>query len=260
MAQSIAEIKEKLKAADEEQFAALKAELAGDERKGVIAALTSAEKRLSKARALAAETHEKYLFQEQFGEPSVTLGIDEVGRGPLAGPLCVAGVVLPAEPEIVGLNDSKQLSEDRREELAEQIKQVALASAVVMIEPADIDECGMAQAIDRAFAAVIAQIDAQLPVEVVLIDGVPQHLDPREHAVVKGDSKAACIAAASILAKVTRDNLMKEYDALYPAYGFASNKGYGSASHIEAIKTQGLTPIHRKSFCSNFTQVQQRLF
>lgn len=190
------------------------------------------------------------------------VGLDEVGRGPLAGPLAVGAVVLPETPQIIGLNDSKQLTPAHREQLDKQIRATALAWDIEYIEPAQIDEDGMTACLKTAFSRAVAAIDEQLPaggdgdgpVQAVLLDGSPLHIDARELSLVKGDARVAAIAAASIIAKVARDRLMVEYGKRYPAYDFASNKGYGSAEHIAAIERYGLSPIHRKSFCRNFPQ------
>ena len=183
---------------------------------------------------------------EEEGGSGIVVGVDEVGRGPLAGPLTGAAGVLPPQPGIVGLDDSKKLSPKRREELALQIMDQASAFGVAHIEPAEIDACGMAASLrvcmTRALRACGVEPDC------VLLDGNPMNIHPREKNIVKGDGKAACIAAASILAKVTRDRIMEAYDAQYPQYGFASNKGYGSAAHIAALREHGPCPLHRMSF------------
>ena len=177
------------------------------------------------------KTLELYRFMEEEGGSGIVVGVDEVGRGPLAGPLTVAAVVLPPQPVIVGLDDSKKQ---------------ASAFGVAHIEPAEIDACGMAASLrvcmTRALRACGVEPDC------VLLDGNPMNIHPREKNIVKGDGKAACIAAASILAKVTRDRIMEAYDAQYPQYGFASNKGYGSAAHIAALREHGPCPLHRMSF------------
>ena len=165
-------------------------------------------------------------------------------------------MVLPEQPHIAGLNDSKQVKPERREEIAAQIKDVALAWTVQYIEPAYIDANGMTASLIMAFRKAVRTVEAAgIEPEVVLLDGNPLHMDSRE---VKGDGKCASIAAASIVAKVERDALMCEYAQRYPAYDFASNKGYASPAHIQAIKDYGLCPIHRVSFCHAF--VQESLF
>ena len=221
-----------------------------DPRKSVQATVTRAIKRYEAFVQEQARVAGLYRYQASFGEP--VIGIDEVGRGPLAGPLAVGAVVLPPEPQLLGLNDSKQLSPSRREELACAIKEVALSWTVVYKEPQVIDELGIGRALREAMAEAAKATGYSERAEAVLIDGNPVHIHPKETSIVKGDGRVAAIAAASIVAKVERDALMTAYDARYPGYGFAHNKGYGSADHIEAIKQRGLTPIHRRSFCGHF--------
>lgn len=257
---TVAEVKKLLDEADDAQFATLERSLVADTRKGVRQAVEVARRRLAAASAEAARLQSMYDFQNTLAEKkagagAVVVGLDEVGRGPVAGPLAVGAVVLPDNPHIEGLNDSKQLSPAARERIAAEIKQHALAWTVQYIEPADIDACGMTASLVTAFRRAVAAIEAAgVRPDVVLLDGNPLRMDPREVNVVKGDGKCASIGAASIVAKVERDALMDAYDKTYPAYGFAHNKGYASADHIAAIKKQGLCPIHRVSFCTAFTQ------
>ncbi len=249
----------RLRAADAEELAVLERTLAADTRKTVQKALASARKRNAAEQAEAERLAGMYAFQEHLAQGRLLVGLDEVGRGPLAGPLTVAGVVLPANPRIAGLDDSKKLSPAARESIAEQVKQVAIAWSIQHIEPAEIDEKGMSCCLRAAFTRAVRAIeDAGIEPEVVLLDGNPLGIDSREVNVVKGDGKCASIAAASIIAKVERDALMVKYAEQYPGYGFESNKGYGAAEHIWAIRTLGLTPIHRAAFCTAFTQ--QTLF
>lgn len=174
-------------------------------------------------------------------------GIDEAGRGPLAGPVCAAACVLPAGLELEGLNDSKKLSEKRREALYDQITAQALAWAVCLVDEKTIDEINILQATFRAMRGAVSKLN--LTPELCLVDG---NLDPGlglpTKTVVKGDATCASIAAASILAKVTRDRLMLRYDAQYPGYGFAAHKGYGTKAHYAALAALGPCPIHRRSF------------
>lgn len=254
MGKTLAEIRAELQHADRDQYEALARALAADERKGVIQALATARKRLDAQDAEAARSERMYSFQQELAE-GVVVGLDEVGRGPVAGPLAVAAVVLPDQPHIFGLNDSKQLTAQRRESLAATIKETALAWAVEYVEPSEIDERGMAASLRLAFTRALAAVEAQgVRADAVLLDGNALHLDPRERNVVKGDGKCASIAAASIVAKVERDALMDEYAKTWPAYGFDRNKGYASADHIEAIKALGTCPIHRETFCRAWTQ------
>jgi ribonuclease HII len=204
------------------------------------------------------EQRTRALYEQQYqaGAAACVIGVDEVGRGSVAGPLTVAAVCLPLEPPILGLDDSKKLPPKRREELSTQIHEHALAIGLAHIEPGIIDRIGMAAALRAAMAQAIEACGVEP--DLVLIDGNPVHVHAKERNIVKGDAKVACIAAASIVAKVTRDALMVEADALYPGYGFASNKGYAAPDHIRAIQENGLTPFHRASFCGNF--LQQQLF
>ena len=211
-------------------------------------------RRLEAEAAEAARRAGMYAFERELAAErggSVVIGLDEVGRGPLAGPLAVGGVVLNADDPIAGLNDSKQVRPEDREAIAEEVRRRARAWTVQYVEPADIDRVGMTAALRQAFTAAIAEVEAQgVAVDVVLLDGNPLHLDPREVNVVKGDGKCASIAAASLVAKVARDHVMEAYAEQYPGYGFESNKGYGSEGHMAAIRERGLCPIHRRSFCS----------
>ena len=245
MGVTVAEIKKRLSEADAEELAVLERALVADERKGVRSALAVAKRRL----------------QAEAGENphAVVVGLDEVGRGPLAGPLAVGAVVLPADLKIAGLNDSKQVKPADRERIAAEVKRVALAWDVHYIEPSYIDDHGMTASLRLAFSSAVKAIEQTgVHPDVILLDGNPLHLDPREVNVVKGDGKCASIAAASIVAKVERDALMCRYAESYPEYHFAENKGYASRAHIDAIERVGLSPIHRKSFCTAFAQ--QTLF
>jgi ribonuclease HII len=178
-------------------------------------------------------------------------GVDEAGRGPLCGPVVAAAVILPKDAHIEGVNDSKKLTEKRREKLYDDIMQNAVSVGVGVSDVDIIEEVNILNATKRAMLQAISNL--KVNPEYVLVDG-NQKIDtdiPLE-TVVKGDSKSESIAAASIIAKVTRDRLLIEYDKKYPEYGFAKHKGYGTKAHIEAIKKYGLTPIHRPSFCKKF--------
>lgn len=174
-------------------------------------------------------------------------GVDEAGRGPLAGPVCAAAVILPEDAAIDGINDSKKLSEKKRELLFEVIKNTAVAYAVEFIWPDIIDDINIKQATALAMHNAVAGLSQRA--DFVIIDGndnIPYDI-PFKY-IVKGDAKSQSIAAASILAKVSRDRLMLELDEKYPQYGFAKHKGYGTAAHIEAIQKYGVSEVHRKSF------------
>lgn len=178
-------------------------------------------------------------------------GVDEAGRGPLAGPVCAAAVILPADIEIPGLNDSKKLTDKRRRELFPIIKDCAIAYGIAFADEKEIDEINILQATFRAMERAVCQL-AQKP-DFVLVDGnkLPQ-LDIPAEAVVQGDSRSASIAAASILAKVTRDDVMLELAQTYPEYGFDIHKGYGTKAHYEALRNHGACPAHRQSFLKKF--------
>ncbi|NPD31271.1 ribonuclease HII [Eggerthellaceae bacterium zg-1084] len=258
MTQSLAQIKDALKGVQGLQLEELLAVHADDPRKGVQAAVAAGRRRLQREDAERQRLEGLYRYEAELAgqrAASVVLGLDEVGRGPIAGPLTVAGVVLPAEPRIAGLNDSKQVRPEARESIAACVRQRAHAVTVQFIEPEQIDAVGMAAALRVAFSRAIEDIEAQgIVPDLVLLDGNALRIDRRECNVVKGDARCASIAAASIVAKVARDDLMVREARRYPAYGFDENKGYGSPAHIEAIRREGLCPIHRRSFCRSFVQ------
>ena len=211
---------------------------------------------MSTAETISKRTLELYCLQLDAPYEAVVIGIDEVGRGAVAGPLTVAAVALPLNPMIDGLDDSKKLSAPRREELAAVIRETALAIGISHVAPCRIDKLGMARALRIAMLEALAATG--LEPTLLLIDGNPLHIHPAERSIVKGDGSVACIAAASIIAKVTRDSIMGKLDGIHPQYGFAQHKGYGTASHIESIRAYGLSSLHRRTFCQNY--VQERLF
>ena len=194
------------------------------------------------------------LMKEEYKDYPYICGIDEVGRGPLAGPVVAGAVILPKDDMILYLNDSKKLSEKKREMLYDEIMNRAVATGIGMASPARIDEINILQATYEAMRMAIDNLKVRP--DILLNDAVtiPQ-VDILQVPIIKGDAKSISIAAASIIAKVTRDRLMVEYDKVMPEYGFASNKGYGSAAHIDALKKYGATPIHRRSFIHNFITV-----
>ncbi len=258
MSTTVSQIKRLLKNADEKEFAVLERSLVADTRKGVRQALEATRRRLTAEAAERERLSEMYEFQAKLLQKQgakCAVGLDEVGRGPLAGPLAVGAVVLPEEPRIEGLKDSKQLSSKQRESIAAQIKEQSLAWAVEWADPQDIDAQGISACLRVAFARAVAAIEAQgIHPDLLLLDGLALHFDKRECNIIKGDARCASIGAASIVAKVERDALMKRLDKQFPAYGFAENKGYASKKHIEAIKREGLCAQHRVSFCTAFTQ------
>ena len=191
-------------------------------------------------------------FERKYGDRFTAIcGIDEAGRGPLAGPVVAGACILPLDVEILYLNDSKKLSEKKREVLFQEIREKALAWGVGIVSPERIDEINILQATFEAMGAAVEQME--VTPDLLLVDAVtiPQ-VKMKQVGIVKGDAKSVSIAAASILAKVTRDRLMVQYDEAYPQYGFAGHKGYGSQAHIEALKEHGPCPIHRRTFIKNF--------
>ncbi|MGL4344126.1 MAG: ribonuclease HII [Cellulosilyticaceae bacterium] len=222
---------------------------AQDERAGVQKLCDKYRKQIQKAQKEVLEWDLKVAFDEAFRhDETVLVGIDEVGRGPLAGPVVAAAVVLPSECFIPGLKDSKKLSEEKREELYDVIKAQALGIGIGLIEPDEIDQINILQATFKAMKEAVGMLGQSY--DMILVDGdktIPG-IECVQHAVIKGDDKSAAIAAASVIAKVTRDRLMREYHEIYPMYDWLSNKGYGSEKHYEAIRTYGITTQHRKSF------------
>lgn len=203
------------------------------------------EKELARLEAMRA-------YEREYGDFSLICGIDEAGRGPLAGPVTAGAVILPKDCQILYLNDSKKLSEKRREELFTEIKEKAVAWCVKTASPARIDEINILQATYEAMREAIVGLGV-VP-QLLLNDAVniPQ-VEILQVPIIKGDAKSVSIAAASILAKVTRDHMMAEYDTIYPGYGFGKHKGYGTAAHIQALKELGPCPIHRRTFIKNFS-------
>ncbi len=194
-------------------------------------------------------------YEREYGILGTICGIDEAGRGPLAGPVVAGAVILPKDCQILYLNDSKKLSEKKREALFLEIQEKAVSWAVGIVPPETIDEINILQATYEAMRQAIEKLTV-LP-DVLLNDAVTipgLAIPARQVPIVKGDAKSVSIAAASIMAKVTRDHMMLEYDKLYPEYGFARHKGYGTAAHIAAIRQYGPCPIHRRSFIGKIVQ------
>lgn len=251
MSYTIQEVKKALSAASIEELSEVMKAFEADERAGVQNELKKARTRLLKYEQEVQRTYALSEYERKYADYAYICGIDEVGRGPLAGPVVAGAVILPKDCDILYINDSKQLSEKKREELYDIIMEKAVAAAVGYASVERIDEINILQATFEAMREAISK----LPVspDILLNDAVtiPQVSIPQV-PIIKGDAKSISIGAASIIAKVTRDRLMVEYDSIFPEYGFASNKGYGSAAHIEAIKKIGPCPIHRKSFIGNF--------
>ena len=193
-------------------------------------------------------------METEFYEKGVNYiaGIDEAGRGPLAGPVVVASVILPANSMIEGINDSKKISENKREKIYDSIIKEAISYGVGIVYQDEIDDINILQATKKGLTMAIDQMEKKP--QLIMVDALTgiDTLGIPYKSIIKGDAKCYSIAAASIIAKVTRDRIMREWDRVYPEYGFSSHKGYGTAKHIEAIKKYGLTPIHRKTFCKNF--------
>ena len=201
------------------------------------------------------KTENKY-ENEYWSQGKLVAGLDEAGRGPLAGPLVVAGVVFPEEYDSGDINDSKQLTENKREALYDIIIRDALFYEIKIVEPEEIDRLNILEADRKA----MTEIALKAPVDIVLTDAVDLYIDKKVISLIKGDTLSCNIAAASILAKVTRDRIMYEYDRIYPEYGFARHKGYGTKAHLEALEKYGVTPIHRRSYRPVFEAMQDRLF
>ncbi len=209
------------------------------------------QRRLEKLQAERARIEEMKVYEKQYASYGHICGIDEVGRGPLAGPVVAAAVILPKNCDILYINDSKKLSEKKREELYPLIMEQALAVGIGQASPERIDEINILQATYEAMREAIHKLSIRP--DILLNDAVEiPEVDIVQVPIIKGDAKSISIAAASIVAKVTRDRMMIEYDATMPEYGFASNKGYGTAAHIAALKANGPTEIHRKSFIQKF--------
>lgn len=244
-------IKEELQAAEETMLPSFIAEYKSDKRAGVQKIVQQAQKRLDNLEKERARMEALKVYEKQYESYGYVCGIDEVGRGPLAGPVVAGAVILPKDCDILYINDSKKLSEKKREELYDIIMEQAVATGIGMVSPARIDEINILQATYEAMRQAIQNL-AVTP-DILLNDAVTiPEVKIRQVPIIKGDAKSISIGAASIIAKVTRDRLMVEYDKMMPEYGFASNKGYGSQMHIEALKKYGPSPIHRRSFITHF--------
>lgn len=216
--------------------------------------MTKAEKEEKARIKLEKERERLFLmgeYERKYADKKYICGVDEVGRGPFAGPVMAGAVILPADCEILYLNDSKKLSPKRREALYDEIVSKALAWSVARVEPERIDEINILQATFEAMREAVSKLDIRP--DIILVDAVHiPELDIPQESIVKGDAKSLSIAAASIVAKVTRDRVMEEYAALYPGYGFERNMGYGTAEHRDVLRTRGATPIHRKTFIHDY--------
>ena len=249
--QSISAIREIFAAASETELPALYLEYEEDSRAGVQNLIQKYQKQEEALKKERERTEQMKIYEHKYEDLGWICGIDEVGRGPLAGPVVAGAVFLPLDSNILYLYVSKQLTAKKRGELYDVIMREAVAVGIGYASPARIDEINILQATYEAMREAISKLSVKP--DVLLNDAVkiPQ-VDIRQVPIIKGDAKSVSIAAASIVAKVTRDRLMEEYDKVLPGYGFASNKGYGSAEHIAALKEIGPSPIHRQSFIGHF--------
>ena len=249
--EKIAKIRARFQACGVEELPGLIEQYSQDERSGVQEAIQRAQKRIEALEKEKERTWRMQAYEREYGAYGYLCGIDEVGRGPLAGPVVAGAVILPRDCQILYLNDSKQLSAKKREELYDVIMKEAVSIGLGFVGPERIDEINILNATYEAMRQAIGKLTAEPAV--LLNDAVTiPDVSIRQVPIIKGDAKSVSIAAASIVAKVTRDRLMERYDEIYPQYGFASNKGYGAAAHIEALKKYGPTPIHRRSFIGHF--------
>ena len=251
MSESISEIKSRLNGLKETELDDFISKYNSDERSGVVSLVNKANKRLESYKAELIRSEAMLSFERQYAAFTAICGIDEVGRGPLAGPVMAGAVILPKDETILYLNDSKQLTAKKREELYDIIMEKAIGVGIGQASNERIDQINILQATYEAMRMAINKLPVKP--DILLNDAVTiPAVDIKQVPIIKGDAKSASIAAASIVAKVTRDRLMVEMDKMYPGYGFSQNKGYGSADHIKALKEMGPTPIHRRSFIGNF--------
>lgn len=248
----ISDIKEELKTVPDEKLAEFITKYSEDARNGVVKLVDTARKHLEKYEAELIRTENLKKYEHEYEDYGYICGIDEVGRGPLAGPVVACAVILPKDCDILYINDSKKLSAKKREELYDVIMEKAVSVGIGMASHERIDEINILQATYEAMRQAISKLDPGP--DILLNDAVTiPEVDIKQVPIIKGDAKSISIGAASIVAKVTRDRMMVEYDNMFPGYDFASNKGYGSAEHIAALKKIGPSPIHRKTFIKNFS-------
>ena len=223
-------------------------QLSLDMRKGVQTALKSCQKRIEKEQKRAEhfiemQYYERLAYQEG---ASFIAGVDEVGRGPLAGPVVAAAVILPKNIEDLGFDDSKKLSASKREEICRLIQEKAIAIGIGIVDADIIDQVNIYQASRLAMQQAVSELKIQP--DYLLIDAMKIDVNTPQIGIIKGDAKSISIAAASIVAKQVRDQMMQEFDELYPGYDFSNNAGYGTPKHLEGLKSKGICPIHRKTF------------
>ena len=224
-----------------------------DTRSGVQALIRRSEKQRETLEKETARIYQLQQYERDYEKEGLICGIDEVGRGPLAGPVVAGAVILPKNCEILYLNDSKQLSAEKREQLYDIILEHAVAVGIGIVSPQRIDEINILQATYEAMRQAIEKLNPQPAVLLNDAVRIPQ-VAIQQVPIIKGDAKSVSIAAASIVAKVTRDRMMEQYEEVFPGYGFARNKGYGSKEHIETLQTMGPTAIHRRSFIGHFVK------
>lgn len=250
---SINEIKTEYSLLNNETADAFIKAYSDDTRSGVVSLVKKAEKLILDYEQEVIRTDVMYSFEREYSVYNAICGIDEVGRGPLAGPVVAGAVILPKNEKLLYLNDSKKLSAKKREELSDIIIEKAVSVSIAEVGHERIDEINILQATYEAMRKAVHNLSVSP--DILLNDAVTiPGLSMKQVPIIKGDAKSASIAAASIVAKVYRDRLMVKYDDMYPGYGFAENKGYGSQAHIDAIKRLGPSPIHRMSFIQNFIQ------
>lgn len=247
MGKSISDIKEEINSCDIKKLENLLKEYKNDGRSGVVKLVAAGYKKIEKYDAEIERTKLMQTFERKYSDYTYICGIDEVGRGPLAGPVVAGAVILPKDCDILYINDSKKLSAKKREELYVEIMDKAIAVKTAMTSPARIDEINILNATYEAMRQAVSTLEEKP--DLLLVDAVNiPDINIKQVGIIKGDAKSISIAAASIIAKVERDAMMVEYDKLYPEYDFKNNKGYGSAKHIEALKKYGPCPIHRETF------------
>lgn len=249
--ETMKEVKARFASAKEGEYDALFQYYENDERSGVKKLILQYQKKQKNLETERLRIEKMKEYEHKYEHLGYLCGIDEVGRGPLAGPVVACAVILPKDPDILWLNDSKQLTARKREELYDVIMERAVSVGIGMAGPERIDQINILQATYEAMREAVGKLS--VTPALLLNDAVtiPEIIVPQV-PIIKGDAKSVSIAAASIVAKVTRDRMMEEYDRYLPGYGFASNKGYGSAAHIQALKELGPTPIHRKTFITHF--------
>lgn len=250
---SMNEVKELYQAACVNELPEFIERFSNDERSGVKKLVESAKKSLIALENEKQRIYELQRYEREYADYTYICGIDEVGRGPVAGPVVAGAVILPKDCDILYINDSKKLSEKKREELYEVITAKAIAWAVGVVSPERIDGINILQATYEAMREAISKLSVSPDIllnDAVTIPGV----DVKQVPIIKGDAKSISIGAASIVAKVTRDRMMVEYDKIFPGYDFAGNKGYESAVHAMALREMGPCPIHRRSFIKKYLQ------